>query len=303
MSETRTEPTLRSTPADEIQALDADPALPGPSKRRRRRRMRWTLALLALLMLLAIGALVSVLWQPRPLTRAPDVAPRAEPPPAAVTSKPRFPIESTAEALPPLDASDAAMLAALQTLWQGPGIAPFLESRSLVRNIVATVDNLPRRTLPLNRRPLRPTSGAFATAPAANGPVISDANALRYAPYVRLLESADPNKLVALYARHYPLFEEAYRELGYPQGHFNDRLVEAIDVMLATPQVSTPIRVVQPKVFYEFADEELEQSASGQKLMLRIGPANAKAVKAKLAEIRRILTAQLPEAGGATPKN
>ncbi len=301
MSESRTEPSLLSAPDDEIRALDTEPREPG--RRRRRQRTRWMLALLVLITLLAIGALFSVFWQPRPLLRPSVDTPRPEPPPVAVTSKPRFPIESTAAALPPLDASDAAILAALQTLWQGTGIAPFLESRSLVRNIVATVDNLPRRTLPLNRRPLRPTSGAFATSPAASGPVISDSNALRYAPYVRLLESADPIKLVALYARHYPLFEEAYRELGYPQGHFNDRLVEAIDLMLATPEVAAPIRVVQPKVFYEFADRELEQSPSGQKLMLRIGPANAKAVKAKLAEIRRILTAQSPEAGGATPKN
>ena len=77
--------------------------------------------------------------------------------------------------------------------------------------------------------------------------------------------------LVSLYVRHYPLFQQSYRELGYPNGHFNDRLVEAIDLMLATPESPAALKVVQPKIFYEFADRDLEQLPAGQKLMLRIG--------------------------------
>ena len=37
------------------------------------------------------------------------------------------------------------------------------------------------------------------------------------------------------YVRLYPLFQSAYRELGYPDGYFNDRLVFAIDDLLAAP--------------------------------------------------------------------
>ena len=77
--------------------------------------------------------------------------------------------------------------------------------------------------------------------------------------------------LVTLYVRHYPLFQQAYREIGYPNGHFNDRLVEAIDLMLATPEAPASLKLVQPKIFYEFADRDLEQLPAGQKLMLRIG--------------------------------
>jgi hypothetical protein len=43
---------------------------------------------------------------------------------------------------------------------------------------------------------------------------------------------------------------------------------------------------VQPKVFYEFADPKLEARSAGQKLLIRMGPQNAAALKKKLREIR-----------------
>jgi len=46
---------------------------------------------------------------------------------------------------------------------------------------------------------------------------------------------------------------------------------------------------VRPWVMVEFADEEVEERSSGQKLMLRIGKDNARRLKAKLAELRTAL--------------
>ena len=68
---------------------------------------------------------------------------------------------------------------------------------------------------------------------------------------------------------------------------FNDRLVEAIDDLLAAPAVTGPLKLTQPKVLYEFADARLEQRSAGQKIMLRMGSDNAARVKAKLAQFRR----------------
>jgi hypothetical protein len=87
--------------------------------------------------------------------------------------------------------------------------------------------------------------------------------------------------------RFYPLFQEAYRDLGYPNGYFNDRLVEAIDDMLAAPIMSGPVKLSQPKVLYEYADPSLEQRSAGQRIMMRMGSDNAARVKAKLAQFRR----------------
>jgi hypothetical protein len=149
----------------------------------------------------------------------------------------------------------------------------------LIRNIVATVDNLPRETAPQRVMPLEPVPGRFA--PGA-------ANAKRYVPYVRVLESLDSRVLVQRYVESSPLFQQAYAELGYPNRNFNDRLVEAIDDMLAAPEPAT-LELAQPRVLYEFADEDLQRRSAGQKIMMRMGADNARRVKAKLREIRGAL--------------
>ena len=48
-------------------------------------------------------------------------------------------------------------------------------------------------------------------------------------PLVTLMKSMDTQQLADLYFRFYPLFQQAYEDLGYPGQYFNDRLVEAID--------------------------------------------------------------------------
>jgi hypothetical protein len=59
-----------------------------------------------------------------------------------------------------------------------------------------------------------------------------------------------------------------------------------IDLLLQTPEITAPIALTQPKVFYEYADGELESRPAGQKMLLRMGPANARIIKAKLREFR-----------------
>jgi hypothetical protein len=104
------------------------------------------------------------------------------------------------------------------------------------------------------------------------------------------MEAVEAKKLVAAYVYFYPLFQNAYRELGYPTGYFNDRLVEAIDNLLAAPDVPAP-KLVQPKVLYQFADSGLEARSAGQKIMMRKGKRERRTVK-PLRAIRRELTGQ-----------
>jgi hypothetical protein len=290
MSEARSEPYVSDlSHGDRLPSIE-----PSPSPRRGRRHpARWLAPLIGLL---AAVALVSVFWQPR--FGAPALPGQAGGPAAGASSTARaapgdaarYPILASSAPQPPIDASDAALEAGLRALLAGGALTAIVEPRDFVRNVVATVDNLPRRSLFAANMPVKPVPGPFQTTFAASGLAIADANAARYTAYVRVLELVDAAKLVALYERHYPLFEQAYRELGYPSGHFNDRLVEAIEVALATPQVAPPLRVVQPKVYYEYVDRGLETLPSAQKLMLRMGPENAAMVKARLIEIHALLT-------------
>ena len=105
-------------------------------------------------------------------------------------------------------------------------------------------------------------------------------------PWCAWWQGADVKALALVYQRLYPLFQQAYEDLGYPGKYFNDRLVEVIDQLLQAPEVPGPIALVQPKVFWEYADKDLESRSAGQKLLIRMGPANARVIKAKLREFR-----------------
>src|SRR5262249_50512589 len=116
--------------------------------------------------------------------------------------------------------------------------------------------------------------------------VLDPGNSVRYEALVGVMERIDAHALAEQYRRYYPLFQQAYRELGYPGGHFNDRLVEVIDHLLEAPEPKGPIHLVVTHVLYEYADPQLEDLSAGQKALVRIGPANEAKVKAKLRELR-----------------
>jgi Protein of unknown function (DUF3014) len=156
--------------------------------------------------------------------------------------------------------------------------------------VVATIDNLPRDKVPQRMWPAKPTAGRFVTGQQGGEIHLSTENYRRYAAFVRLVEGVDTKKLVALYITYYPLFQQAYRDLGYPKGYFNDRLVEVIDHLNATPDVSGPVKLTRPWVMYQFADPDLEARSFGQKILIRMGSENAAKIKAKLREIRQQVT-------------
>lgn len=186
--------------------------------------------------------------------------------------------------LPALSDSDPAMQESLSGLF-GRALDEHLVPTDIIRNVVVTIDNLPRKKTTPQRWPVKPATGAFA-ASGAEELTLSDANYARYASVVKLVQNADAGQVAAMYRRFYPLFQEAYVDLGYPEGYFNDRLIEVIDHLLETPEVQGPILLRQPSVVYEFVDPSLEERSAGQKLLIRMGPQNAAAIKAKLRELR-----------------
>jgi hypothetical protein len=190
--------------------------------------------------------------------------------------------------LPSLDDSDAEMLSSLQMLL-GDTVGKLLATPQLVRKIVATVDNLPRPNLAQQSRPLRAIDGRFQVTGSEDNLSIAPANYNRYAMVVGLAKQLDITVAAAWYRRYYPLFQQAYQNLGYPQGYFNDRLVEVIDNLLDTPEPAEPIHLRQPKVMYEFADATLESRSSGQKTLLRMGVDNARIIKEKLRKFRSLI--------------
>jgi DUF3014 family protein len=218
-----------------------------------------------------------------PEPQAPQVFPPA--PPAI-----RYPIEAaerSAEPLPLLAESDSAVRDALAALF-GKDLENFY-LQDIIRRIVATIDNLPRDHVPLRLMPAKRVPGLLVTTGAGESLAISQRNDERYRPYVRLAKAVPSHSLVAVYRRFYPLLQEQYEDLGYPEKYFNDRVVEVIDHLLEAPDLQRPVLLSQSRVLYEFADPKLEGLSAGQKILLRMGPENAATIKAKLREIRKAL--------------
>jgi len=256
---------------------------------------------LVLLLLLAAGAVFYYLWRHNGSPQAALVAPPAIQPPAAAEAAPaiRHPIEDAQNAAPPnpetkplpaLMVSDTTMQNTLADLFGAASLGKVFYEDAIIHRFVATVDNLPRKSVPSRNLPVKPIAGPLLTSGKDDNVSISADNASRYAAYVQIAEAIDAKNLVSTYVHFYPLMQQDYRDLGYPKGYFNDRLIEAIDDMLAAPELKDPLPVVQPKVLYQYADPELEARSAGQKIMIRMGSENAAKVKAKLLEIRRELT-------------
>jgi hypothetical protein len=255
----------------------------------------------------AVALLAAVWWlQVRPsapvaAAPAPSVAqavasPASVPLPDAAV---RYPIEAASE---PGAASPPGIESALSDLFGARAVQSMFQLDEFPRRFVATVDNLGRSQASSRLWPLQPTTGRFSVDRAdGDSATIAVGNAARYAPFVSMIEHVDLRRAVAAYAQHYPSFQRAYEDLGYPRRYFNDRLVEVVDHLLATPEPATPPKVhlarvngpvalERPWLFYEFDDPALESLSSGQKILLRMGVANERRVKARLVELRQLIT-------------
>lgn len=197
--------------------------------------------------------------------------------------------------LPTLADSDASLIDALSQVVGASAVKDYLLPTSIIRHLVVTIDNLPRQKVSVEKRPTGALAGSFVADGDELHATLDPQNFARYQPLVAVIGRLDVRQLAAVYVRFYPLFQQSYQDLGYPNGYFNDRLVQVIDSLLATPPPTGPIELVRPNVMYTFADPALESRPAGQKLLIRMGPDNAATIKAKLMELRAAVTAAPPK--------
>ncbi len=261
------------------------------------REIPWAILLVVVAILAALGGWY--FWQQnatRQAVKAPAASPAAVP---AEPAGPQYPLpaaSSTDDAtrnlqpLPALDDSDQYFKLELSGLF-GTELADFFVTSALIERLVATIDNLPRQQVAERIRPVDALPGQLEVAGqdgSGEFMLIRD-NYQRYDAIVSQVAAADPEQLAELYRRYYPLFQNAYVGLGYPDGYFNDRLIEVIDHLLATPDTAEPVLLIRPHVLYRYADPELEALSSGQKLLIRIGPGHRATVKESLGKLRSLL--------------
>jgi len=260
---------------------------------------RWIfLSLLAVAGAAAIWLFRDSLFPAEPVPATPPAAPPAAEVPAAGV-EPLYPVppietrdtQGELIPLPPLDESDAYFELALLELF-GPELSAMLQNELLIERTVGSLDNLGRERVPERMRPVGRLSGGFEVDGTGGdaGYRISERNYARYEDAVALFEQANLNDMIDTYRRFYPLLQEAYSLLGYPEKHFNDRLVAVLDTLLATPEPEGPVELVREHVLFEYRDPSLESLTAGQKLLIRMGNDNAGRVKAVLEDLRERLS-------------
>ncbi|WP_303636536.1 DUF3014 domain-containing protein [Stenotrophomonas tuberculopleuritidis] len=216
----------------------------------------------------------------------------AEPTPTPPAIKHPLDTEAAADpALPTLADSDAAAWGALSRLFQGEGPLTLLLRDHLIQRLVTQIDNLDKPSVPPTALAARPLPGSLRVEPGEGGERIAAGNAARYAPYVQAFTALDPAATATAYKRFYPLIQQAYVDLGRPEGYFNDRLVAVIDHLLGTPDLAqAPAVQRDERGRYRFVDATLQSRSIGQKALLRMDPAQARAVKQQLRAIRSAIS-------------
>ena len=277
-------------------------------------------ALLTTLIVLALVAAAGyVAWQryqpqPAPVEMPVAAAPAepASPPAPASDAAPAIehPIDAKqtgedgkeTETLPPLADAGPRVNQTIEQLLGRKSALTYVQLDNFVSHAVATVDNLARSQAPVAAWPVNPTREKFTTQRQGSGgaETIHPDNSRRYQPVVSLIESVDSAQAVKTYRSLYPLFQKAYEELGFPGRYFNDRLVQVMDHLIATPvpaqapavhlvEVKGSVPSVRPWVRYEFDDPELQSLSAGRKILIRVGPDNQRRLQAKLADLRQHL--------------
>lgn len=251
---------------------------------------------LAVVVVIVVGGIAAYFYGQQHQQQQPEPVPVEAivpaPPPEPVVQQVIEPIPDQPP-LPELSESDKFMLDAIAGLVGNKSLMELFYSERIIRKIVATVDNLPRTRVPLRVMPVKPVPGMFLTEGPEDEKIISSDNAARYDAYVKVAEAIDAQKLVAVYIQLYPLFQQAYEELGYPKKYFNDRLLVVLDNMLAAPSPPQPITLAQPHVLFNFADPSLEARSAGQKILMRMGSKNEAKIKTKLREIKQQVTLRM----------
>jgi hypothetical protein len=264
---------LQPSTSHDFDLRGSAPGTGDPPVEEGRRPSVWV-ALAILVALVAAVAYFIYGRQPLPPEQAAEARPaRTEAPPAP-----------PAEPLPALDASDALIRQLVAQFSSHPQLVSWLATPDLVRTFVAIVDKIGIGASPAKNAGFARPKGAFEVTGAGSALQPSQASYDRYNTLANVIDSVNVEGAARAYARIRPLCEQAYRDLGYPDGDFDKKMSLALARMLETPVPDGPVQLRSTSVAYQFADPDLESLSSPQKQLLRMGPRNMRIVQAKLRE-------------------
>lgn len=157
----------------------------------------------------------------------------------------------------------------------------------LLQRLVTTLNSLDGDPIPLRFRPIEHVPGL----PRIEGEGDGDGDGLRlpdtfdprYRPYREMFERLDVEQLAALFERHEPAMEQAWQAMGEEHAQsFRERTVDVLRHLARFDVPDNRPELVRPDVLYEYADPQLEALSWGRKILVRIGPEQARPVQRKL---------------------
>ena len=193
-------------------------------------------------------------------------------------------------ALPPLAESDAFVVEHLAGFgW--PDL--WLDREELIRRLALVIDNAAKGEYPRRQLSFLAPTARYQIVELGERFFIDPAGYARYDIYLDLLENVEPQSLAEALLLFEPLITESLAELG------NHRSMVvlmhmAISRITELPTLPEDVELLQPKVFFEYADPELEALAPLQKLALRMGPSNVRRLQDYLRAFQVELAANQP---------
>lgn len=193
------------------------------------------------------------------------------------------------EVVPSLPESDAFVHQKALAIINNNVVGSSLVNQDLARQFVVFVDNLAQGDLARKVSPIKGPEKLFTVSEITDKVYLNPESYHRYDAYATVIANMDEASLMHTYKQLTPLFNEAFAELGYSNAKFDDRMLQAIKIMLAAPIIEEPIELSSISVNYRFVDPNLEALPSAQKLMIRMGPENTRKVKAALRKLENHL--------------
>jgi hypothetical protein len=194
--------------------------------------------------------------------------------------------QEPSRALPPLSQMDTFLRALLGALSSHPDAVRWLASDNLIGQMASAIDRVSRGQSPARDVPMLHPRAAFEITAKGGQMRVDPQSFRRYDPLAMLVDALDARAVAEAYRTIQPRLEEAYRGLGRSENSVDDAVRVGLELLIDTPVPPETAAMVHGKgATYAFADAKYEQLAPVQKQLLRMGPANARRIQARLREI------------------
>ena len=264
--------------------------------------------IVVLLLVIAGGVvLLTGIWPPKGEPTPTATAPPPEPPPSPImtaieepapepSEPPPPPPEPVEDPLPRLEESDDAVRDAVGDIPLGTAGQQYLMPGNIIERSASLIYLMAQGDVPYKLLPVSRPKAAFPIRDDGTQVVTDPAGFERYDALTQWLQSLDLESLLSSLEWFIPLFKEAWSYYGEDPAAFDMAVVMTLDLVIATPEIDlSEARLIRKEAVWIFEDPAIEGLAPIQKQVLRMGPENAKILKAKAAEARGLWLEQLSE--------